>query len=82
MHTGVPALMYMCCVTRHLYNNLQLPDTKSIVPKMKKGVLGVGPTEIVYGCYDGDTVEVCVCCVKVCVDAIVRSANITDIATI
>ncbi len=26
---------------------------------MKKGVFGVGPKEIAYGCYDGDTVEVC-----------------------
>ena len=29
------------------------------MPKMKKGVFGVGPKEIAYGCYDGDTVEVC-----------------------
>ena len=26
---------------------------------MKKGVFGVGPKEIAYGYYDGDTVEVC-----------------------
>ena len=28
------------------------------MPKMKKGVFGVGPKEIAYSCYDGDTVEV------------------------
>ena len=31
----------------------------TFVPRMKKGVFGVGPKEITYGCYDGDTVEVC-----------------------
>ena len=38
--------------------HIKIPGTGPFGPKMKKGVFGVGPKEIAYGCYDGDTVEV------------------------
>lgn len=54
---------YMSCLLQcyalFMQSYTQIPSKGTFAPKMKKGVFGVGPKEIAYGYYDGDTVEVC-----------------------